>query len=147
MFTTRHTVLKLVVATGAFSVLGAGPAFAAEPVKVVYHLTEGIDQSAKKLNNIRNHLQADPTAKIVVVSNGEGVASMMSGAMNPKNEPMQNTIKALKEKGVEFRACNNTLTQRNLDPAKLITEAKTVPSGVAEVARLQALECYVCLKP
>lgn len=143
----RHTVMKLVVVSGALGVLGAGPTFAAEPVKVVYHLTEGTDQSARGLNNIRNHLQADPTAKIVVVSNGEGVASMMTGAMNPKNEPMQNTIKALKEKGVEFRACTNTLTQRNLDPGKLVTEAKLVPSGVAEVARLQAQEGYVYLKP
>lgn len=141
----RRFVFPLLVAASIVSV--AVPAFAAEPVKVVYHLTEGIGQSAKGLNNIRNHLAADPTAKIIVVSNGEGVASMMAGAMNPNNEPMQKTIKALKDKGVEFRACSNTLTQRNLDPGKLLTEAKIVPSGVAEVARLQSQEGYVYLKP
>lgn len=142
----HHPVLRLAAAC-VVGVSACAGAFAAEPVKVVYHLTEGIGQSAKGLNNIRNHLQADPSAKIVVVSNGEGVASMMSGAMSPKNEPLQKNIRALKEMGVEFRACNNTLTQRNLDPAKIVTEAKIVPSGVAEVARLQSQEGYVYLKP
>ena len=36
---------------------------------------------------------------------------------------------------------------RNIDPRKVIEEAKLVPSGVAEVARLQAQEGFVYLKP
>jgi intracellular sulfur oxidation DsrE/DsrF family protein len=50
-------------------------------------------------------------------------------------------------KGVQFRVCNNTLQTRNIDPSKVVMEAKVVPSGVAEVARLQAKEGYVYLKP
>jgi intracellular sulfur oxidation DsrE/DsrF family protein len=36
--------------------------------------------------------------------------------------------------------CRFTLERRNIEPAKVISDAKIVPSGVAEVARLQALE-------
>ena len=56
-------------------------------------------------------------------------------------------MSALAARGVEFRVCNNTLTSRNIDPGKLLMETKIVPSGVAEVARLQAKEGYVYLKP
>jgi len=50
-------------------------------------------------------------------------------------------------KGVEFRVCNFTLTSRNIDRKLVHPEAKVVPSGVAEVARLQAREGFVYLKP
>ena len=35
----------------------------------------------------------------------------------------------------------------DIDPSKVVMEAKIVPSGVAEVARLQAKEGFVYLKP
>ncbi|TXT20417.1 MAG: hypothetical protein FD132_1243, partial [bacterium] len=53
----------------------------------------------------------------------------------------------LKEKGVEFRVCRNTLKGRNLDDNAVILEAQVVPAGVAEIGRLQAREGYVYLKP
>ena len=57
------------------------------------------------------------------------------------------TVGELAGRGVQFRVCNNTLTTRNIDPSKVVMEAKIVPSGVAEVARLQAKEGFVYLKP
>jgi intracellular sulfur oxidation DsrE/DsrF family protein len=39
------------------------------------------------------------------------------------------------------------LQTRNIDAGKLLMETKVVPSGVAEVARLQAKEGFVYLKP
>ena len=53
----------------------------------------------------------------------------------------------LASKGVEFRVCAFTLQSRNIDPKQVIEEAKLVPSGVAEVSRLQAREGFVYLKP
>ena len=53
----------------------------------------------------------------------------------------------LKSKGVDFRICNNTLATRKIDKSKVLAEASIVPSGVAEVARLQAREGYVYLRP
>lgn len=56
-------------------------------------------------------------------------------------------VAALKEKGVEFRVCRNTLKGRNLDDNAVIMEAQVAPSGVAEIGRLQAREGFVYLKP
>jgi intracellular sulfur oxidation DsrE/DsrF family protein len=56
-------------------------------------------------------------------------------------------VAALVSQGVEFRVCNNTLNAFNIEPNKVIQEAKVVPSGVAEVARLQSREGYVYIHP
>jgi intracellular sulfur oxidation DsrE/DsrF family protein len=122
-------------------------AWAAEPIKVVYHLTTGTAEAARAIGNIRNHLAADPTAKIVVVANGDGVQFMLEGAQTPNGQAFAGAVADLANKGVEFRVCNNTLTARNIDPNRLLPEARIVPSGVAESARLQAREGYVYLKP
>ena len=53
----------------------------------------------------------------------------------------------LSGKGVQFRVCNNTLEVRQIAPSKVVMEAKIVPSGVAEVAQLQAKEGFAYLKP
>ena len=116
-------------------------------IKVVYHLSEGIPQASRAIGNIRNHLAADPTAKIVVVTHGLGIDFMIDGATNQLDQPFAGSISDLANKGVEFRVCNNTLVSRKISPEKLVMEAKVVPSGVAEVARLQAKEGFVYLRP
>ena len=116
-------------------------------IKVVYHLSEGIPQASRAIGNIRNHLAADPTAKIVVVTHGLGIDFMIDGATNQLDQPFAGSISDLANKGVEFRVCNNTLVSRKISPEKLVMEAKEVPSGVAEVARLQAKEGFVYLRP
>jgi len=123
----------------------AGAALA--QVKVVYHLSEGIPQASRAIGNIRNHLAADPTAKIVVVSHGAGIDFMLDGANNTQGQPFAGSVSDLANKGVEFRVCNNTLVSRKISADKLLMEAKVVPSGVAEVARLQAKEGFVYLHP
>jgi len=121
--------------------------FAIAQVRVVYHLSEGIPQASRAIGNIRNHLAADPTAKIVVVTHGLGIDFLIDGATNQLDQPFAGSISDLANKGVEFRVCNNTLVSRKISPEKLVMESKVVPSGVAEVARLQAKEGYVYLRP
>ncbi len=123
----------------------AGAAFA--QIKVVYHLSEGVPQASRAIGNIRNHLAADPSAKIVVVTHGLGIDFLIDGATNQLDQPFAGSISDLANKGVEFRVCNNTLTSRKISADKLVMEAKVVPSGVAEVARLQAKEGFVYLRP
>lgn len=122
-------------------------AHAAEPIKVVYHMSEGIPQASRAIQNIRNHLAADPTAKIVVVTHGLGIDFLLEGATNQMEQPFAGSVAELANRGVEFRVCNNTLVARKIDAAKLLPEAKIVPSGVAEVAKLQAREGFVYLRP
>ncbi|MEY3669925.1 MAG: hypothetical protein RL258_1320 [Pseudomonadota bacterium] len=126
---------------------GSNPVQAKDPVKTVYHMSEGIPQASRGLNNIRNHLAADPSAKIVVVAHGLGIDFLIAGAANQMEQPFAGAIADLSNRGVEFRVCNNTLVSRKIDPSKMAMEAKIVPSGVAEVANLQAREGFVYLRP
>ncbi|NWG76003.1 MAG: DsrE family protein [Rubrivivax sp.] len=135
-------LLALVLAFGA-----ASAAWAQDAIKVVYHLNEGVQQASRAIGNIRNHLAADPSAKIVVVTHGPGIDFLLDGAKNMQEQPFAGAIGDLASKGVEFRVCANTLKSRNIDPSKVVMEAKVVPSGVAEVAKLQAKEGYVYLRP
>jgi intracellular sulfur oxidation DsrE/DsrF family protein len=131
----------------AFLLAMLAPFAGAQEVKVVYHVNTGVETSAAVLANITNHLNADPKAKIVVVTHGPGIDFLLTDAKDSKGREFSGPVSALAARGVEFKVCNNTLTTRNIDAGKLLMETKVVPSGVAEVARLQAKEGYVYLKP
>lgn len=115
--------------------------------KVVYHLNEGTDQAARAMRNIRNHLEADPTAKIQVVTHGRGIDFLLKDAKKPTGGAFSNDVEELALRGIEFKVCSNTLETRKIDRTQVITDGKIIPSGVAEVARLQAREGYVYLRP
>jgi intracellular sulfur oxidation DsrE/DsrF family protein len=142
----RRLFMKAAVA-GVLAMGLCASALAAGEVKVVYHLSEGLDQASRALANIRNHLQADPEAKIVVVTHGDGIKFLIDGAQDRNGAPYDAAVGALASRGVEFRVCNNTLVTRNIPANKVSMDAKIVPSGVAEVARLQAKEGYAYLHP
>ena len=119
----------------------------AQDVKAVYHVNTGVETAAAILNNITNHLNADPKAKIVVVTHGPGIDCLINDAKDSRGREFSGPVSALAGRGVEFRVCDNTLQTRNIKPDTLLMETKVVPSGVAEVARLQAKEGFVYLKP
>jgi hypothetical protein len=140
----------LAAATIVVALALAVPAHAAEqagPVKVVYHLNEGNEQATNAMRNIRNHLSADPTAKIVVVTHAAGINFLLDGAADKNGNLYEPLVQDLASKGVEFRVCNFTLQTRNIDKSKVIAEATIVPSGVAEVSRLQFKDGYAYLRP
>lgn len=122
----------------------AGPSAAAEE-KVVYHVNDSANARVA-MNNVNNHLNAAPDAKIVVVTHGKGIDFLLNDAKDDKGE-FAPVVAGLKGKGVDFRVCNNTLKSRKLETSAVIPEATVVPSGVAEIGRMQAQEGYVYLKP
>ena len=132
---------------GLFGLQGAAQAQATPQVKAVYHINTDVNTVPAILNNIRNHMNAAPKDKIVVVTHGAGINFLLQDAKDSQGREFSGAVSDLAGKGVEFRVCNNTLTVRNINPDRVLMEAKIVPSGVAEVARLQALEGYVYLKP
>ena len=137
---------------GWFAALLAGIALVAtaapgDPIKVVYHMNEGVERAPQAIRNMRNHLNADPKAKIVVVSHAQGINFLIRDAKDANGNPFEVAVQDLVSKGVEFRVCEYTLTSRNIDKKQMIDEVKYVPSGVAEVARLQTQEGYAYLKP
>ncbi|HSP78465.1 MAG TPA: DsrE family protein [Myxococcaceae bacterium] len=117
------------------------------PVKVVYHVNEGLEQATHALRYIRNHLAVDPGAKIVVVAQAQGVQFLLEGAKDEHKNPYNVAVETLAMEGVEFRVCELTLKTLKIDKSKVLPEAKIVPSGVAELARLQAREGYAYIRP
>ncbi len=114
--------------------------------KVVYHINDS-DNAFIALRNIENHLEAEPGVRIVVVTHGKGIDFLLKDAKDKNGNPYEIPVESLKNKGVDFRVCNNTLKSRKLAPDAVIPEATIVPSGVAEIGRLQAKEGFVYLKP
>jgi intracellular sulfur oxidation DsrE/DsrF family protein len=117
------------------------------PIKVVYDVSEGLEQASRALANVHNELRAEPNSKIIVVTHGEGIKFLLDGAVDGRGRQFEAIVSALASQGVEFRVCNNTLNAYGIAANKVILEAKVVPSGVAEVARLQAREGYAYIHP
>ncbi|WP_136419052.1 DsrE family protein [Herbaspirillum sp. ST 5-3] len=139
--------LRNAVAVFFLAFLGLAVAVAADrEEKVVYHMNDGANPMAA-LNNIRNHLNASPNAKIVVVAHGPGIDFLLDGAKDKNGNPYDAVVQELTNRNVQFRVCNNTLQTRKIDKSRVIPEATIVPSGVAEVVRLQTQEGYAYLKP
>ncbi len=114
--------------------------------KVVYHISDNANSSLA-LRNARNHLEQSPKAKIVIVALSGGIDFLLEGAQDKNGNPYDILVQELAAKKVEFRVCNNTLMGRKIDKSKVIPEASIVPSGVAEISRLQFQEGFGYIKP
>ena len=117
------------------------------PDKVVYHLNSGLEQASDGLRNIRNHLEVNPKAQIVVVAHALGVDYLMKGAKDRNGNPYDVAVEQLVNEGVRFDVCEITLRNRKLSRDQFIPEAIFVLSGVAEITRLQQREGYAYLRP
>ena len=115
--------------------------------KVVYHVNDSGAQAVGALRNIGNHLEVNPKAKIVVVTHAQGVDFLFDGAKDANGNPFNVTVETLKNQGVQFDVCEITLRNRKIARNRFIPEAGFVPSGVAEITRLQQREGYAYLRP
>jgi intracellular sulfur oxidation DsrE/DsrF family protein len=138
-----RSIAAVLLVTWIASASAAAPA---REEKVVYHVNDA-SVSMPALGNIRNHLNARPKAKIVVVTHGAGIEFLLEDAKDKNGNPFDAVVQELAGRGVQFRVCNNTLEARKIDRKRVLPEATIVPSGVAEVARLQFEEGYAYLKP
>ena len=118
----------------------------AYPDKVVYHVNDSSNATAA-LRNVGNHLDVNPEAKIVVVTHALGVDFLMEGARDKNGNPYNVAVEGLKERGVTLDVCEITLKSRKLDRKQFIPEAQFVPSGVAEIGKLQARGGFAYIKP
>ncbi len=117
--------------------------------KVVYHINyDTPKQQSAAMRNIQNHINAvgADDLDLVVVMHGRGV-SLLKKANEDMN--FQSKVVNLKGQNVRFQVCSNTLRGKKIDyETDLfdVTEADIVPSGVAELARLQQ-QGYTYIKP
>ncbi len=144
MNTLRRLLSVLFLAALYLGMAGSASASGREE-KVVYHVNDSTSAMGV-MRSIGNHLDASPKAKIVVVTHGAGIDFLLEGAKDKNGNPYEIPVQGLAGRGVQFRVCNNTLVGRKLDKNAVVPEATIVPSGVAEVSRLQVQEGYVYIK-
>ncbi|GEM_PF-104862 len=120
--------------------------------KVVYHINYLGGEKNKRyrgaMRNIQNHINAvgAENMDIKVVLHGNGV-NLLKEAL--KDEGLQTRITGLKSQNVAFLVCANTLRGRKIDHEKDLFDVfkeDIVPSGVAELGRLQGMG-YAYIKP
>jgi intracellular sulfur oxidation DsrE/DsrF family protein len=111
--------------------------------KVLYQNDGGLPDDrayfGRLLGNLAAHLTAtDGKVEIRVVSFGPGVKLFQMALTDPA---LAAGIDGLRRRGVRFLVCRNTLRGMGLRPDQLyqVKAADVVPSGVAEIARLQGL--------
>jgi hypothetical protein len=114
--------------------------------KVVYHVSDTDSQALGALRNLRNHLDTDPTAKIIVVTHAQGVDFLMEGAKDKNGSSYAGPVSALKGRGVTFEVCDITLKVRGLKNDQFLQEADFTPSGVVRLAKLQG-QGYAYIRP
>lgn len=129
--------------------------------KVVYHINyDNPKKQAGALRNIQNHINAvgAENLDLKVVLHGNGLALLLEPDSLAKlkkfkhanaDDTMTAKIDTLKNQGIEFNVCANTVRGRKVDvdtDLYNVDKADIVPSGVAEVARLQQMG-YSYVKP
>jgi intracellular sulfur oxidation DsrE/DsrF family protein len=138
-----------VVAVAAWTLRGTfDPAATGAPRgegKVVYHISSS-QHAGAALRTLRNHLEASPHTKVVVVAHNEGVDFLLRGARDESGELFATSVRQFKARGVDFRVCNNTLVRRRIDGGGILSDATLVPSGIAEIGRLQEKEGYAYMR-
>lgn len=129
--------------------------------KVVYHINyDNPKQQAGALRNIQNHINAvgAENMDIKVVLHGNGLALLLYPDSLAKlkkfkhanaSDSMTASIDGLKNQGVAFNVCANTVKGRKVDAQNDLYDVNPsdiVPSGVAELTHLQA-QGYTYIKP
>lgn len=150
---------KLIGILTAALLLFGGGALAAEKQKVVYHINgDDPKQQGAALGNILNHINAVNASEldVKVVLHGDGLSLLLFPDQRSKTrmkaanatEEMQVRVAGLKQQGVQFQVCANTLKGRQIPVDALydVSESDIVPSGVAQLGVLQA-QGYAYIKP
>jgi hypothetical protein len=129
--------------------------------KVVYHINyDDPKHQVAALRNIQNHINAvgKENIDLKVVLHGDGLSLLIYPDSLAKltkfkhanaTDEMTARIDGLKSQGVSFQICGNTVKGRNVDLQSDLYDADpedVVPSGVAELARLQGMG-YSYIKP
>lgn len=101
--------------------------------RIVMQLTSGDTLVHKNLmKQIKNMKEASPTLQLEVVCHGPGMDMLMGD-----RSIVQGKLKQFAAQGIAFLACENTIRERNLDPAKVLPEAGHVKAGIIHIVERQ----------
>ncbi len=152
-------ILMLLLVPFAFSQAEEKNAYKKQ--KVVYHINyDNKKQQKGALGNIQNHINAvgADNLEVRVVLHGNGLSLLVLPEALEKLTKFKSAnaddnftarIDNLKNQGVAFDVCNNTVVGRKVnidDDLYDVSESNIVPSGVAELVKLQS-EGFAYIKP
>ncbi|WP_455216967.1 DsrE family protein [Kaarinaea lacus] len=156
MKAVRTIAVALLAAVAMF---GFTSAFASSygKQKVVYHINyDDAKAQAGALRNINNHIKAVGAENLdaKVVLHGKGLSLLLDPQAKTKlkhgnaDQEMTAKVSGLKDLGVKFNICANTLKGKKVELSDLFDVSKddVVPSGVAELSALQ-MKGYTYIKP
>ncbi len=108
--------------------------FANAQLKIVFQLTTNDTLVHKAvIRQFNNILKEDSTVKLAVICHGPGIEMLMK-----EKTIVKISIQELSKKGVEFIACENTMTEKKIEKSQLIEGLKYVKAGIIEVAKRQS---------
>lgn len=143
----------MIALISALLAIGYGPLAGAETgygkQKVVYHVNYDDPKKQKgAMRNIQNHINAvgAENMDLRIVMHGNGLTLLMRAN---EDQNFESAVANLKSQGIGFKVCANTLKGRKIsyeDDLYDVDDEDIVPSGVAEIAHLQA-QGYSYVKP
>lgn len=125
--------------------LAGGTPGEAPAQRIVYHITQ-TDTASAALRTLGNHLDAVPGVQVIVVAHNNGINFLLRGARDESGALYEAAVKRFSSRGVQFRVCNNTLVRQAIEAGRVVPEATLVPSGIAEIGRLQSQEGYAYMR-
>lgn len=127
---------RIIFAALVLLLAGALPAAAdKKPThRIIMQLASGDTTEWKAtINNLRNLKRGwGNDVAIEVVAHGPGVGFLLT-----RKTTQHEAIRALKDQGVAFLICENSLREKKIDRSEVIQEAGFVPMGIGEIVMKQ----------
>jgi len=151
----RNILSIAIVGLMAMAASGCATMMGDSTQKVVYHINyNDTKELTGALRNVQNHINAvcgkgqscKDKLDLRVVMHGKGVDLLKQANTDPD---MQQKVISLKKQGIAFNVCANTLKGKNINYKNDlfdVSEKDIVPSGVAELAKLQG-QGFAYVKP
>ena len=115
------------------------------PRKFVFPITKWdrteVNHILSSANNVIKFYGIDNT-EVVIVAYSKGINSIVKN----RDKRIQRRVEALMTYGVEFIACNNTLTTLKIDKKYLLDGVEVVTAGIVELIERQ-LRGYIYIRP
>jgi intracellular sulfur oxidation DsrE/DsrF family protein len=112
-------------------------------MSTVFHFADGTAEQTHAVANVANLLADESTdvENVALVANGAGIK-----LLSTETSEVPDQVRDLVEEGVSFRACRNSMEAFDMSEDDLVEGVETVPAGVGELTKLQALEGYAYIK-
>ena len=115
------------------------------PRKFVFPITKWdrteVNHILSSANNVIKFYGIDNT-EVVIVAYSKGINSIVKN----RDKRIQRRVEALMTYGVEFIACNNTITTLKIDKKYLLDGVEVVTAGIVELIERQ-LRGYIYIRP